>query len=56
MDPILTISGTSRRGNYTSRALAVVNDELTRLGHPPRVLDGRELTLAFPGSPTTAQT
>ena len=53
MNPIVSISGTSRPNNYTSMALAVVNDELIRRGHTPTVVDGRNLTLAFPGSAPT---
>lgn len=53
---IVSISGTSRPDNYTSRALAVVNDELTRRGTPPRVFDARALTLSFPGYPPTEDT
>jgi len=49
MHGIVSISGTSRPANFTSRALAVVNDELTRQGSAPEVLDARELTLSFPG-------
>lgn len=50
---IVTISGTSRPGNFTSRALGVVNESLTELGHTPEVFDAREFTLAFPGAPPT---
>lgn len=53
MTSIVTISGSARPDNYTARALGVVNDELTRRGHPPTVFDGRELRLSFPGSPPT---
>jgi chromate reductase len=53
MNPIVCISGTSRPDNYTSRALAVVADELVRLGASPEVLDARTLTLGFPGQATT---
>ena len=53
MYKIVCISGTSRPDNYTSRALAVVNDELTALGHDPDVIDARDLTLAFPGQKST---
>ena len=54
MHGIVSISGTSRPGNFTSRALAVVNDELTRRGSAPEVFDARELTLSFPGLTPTA--
>ena len=50
---IVCISGTSRPGNYTSRALAVVIDELRARGHEPSVLDARDLSLSFPGYPPT---
>lgn len=53
MKSIVTISGTSRPDNFTSRALGVVNDELKRKGIEPVVFDARELTLAFPGQPET---
>jgi len=53
MRNIVTISATSRPDNYTSKALAVVNDELTTSGTPPRVFDARDLTLNFPGQPAT---
>jgi NAD(P)H-dependent FMN reductase len=49
MNPIVTISATSRPDNYTSKALAVVNDELEKRVGPPIVFDGRELSLSFPG-------
>lgn len=51
MPSIVSISGTSRPGNYTSHALAIVNDELKARGVPPTVLDARELDLSFPGRP-----
>ncbi len=51
---IVCVSGTSRPGNYTSRALAVVVDELRARGHEPTVLDARNLSLSFPGSPPTS--
>jgi NAD(P)H-dependent FMN reductase len=54
MRNVVCISGTSRPGNYTSRALAVVVDELGSLGEATRVFDARELTLGFPGQPETA--
>lgn len=51
---IVSISGTSRPNNFTSHALAVVNSELTSLGHSVELFDARELNLGFPGSaPTT---
>lgn len=53
MPNIVSISGTSRPGNYTSKALALVNDELARKDVVLEVFDGRELSLAFPGRPAT---
>jgi NAD(P)H-dependent FMN reductase len=50
---IVCISGTSRPGNYTSHALAVVADELRALGETLSVIDARELDLAFPGTTQT---
>ena len=48
MPKIVSISGTSRPNNYTSRALAVVNDELRDHGLDVDLIDARELHLAFP--------
>ena len=53
MQPIVSISATSRPDNYTSMALAIVNDELGRLERRPTVFDARDLSLAFPGHPPT---
>ncbi len=53
MKRVVTISGTNRPNNYTSRALAVVNDELRRQDVELVTLDARELTLSFPGHPET---
>jgi len=53
MHNIVSISGTSRPNNYTSRALKIVNEELLALGHKPEVFDARELVLSFPGAPPT---
>ncbi|NNM34469.1 MAG: NAD(P)H-dependent oxidoreductase [Gemmatimonadetes bacterium] len=50
---IVSVSGTSRPDNYTSHALAVVNEELSARGHPPDVIDARQLALAFPGQEST---
>jgi len=49
MPTILCISGTSRPGNYTARALALVADELSKSGMSVESIDGREIRLAFPG-------
>lgn len=54
MRNIVCISGTSRPDNYTSRALAVVVDELETLGERHTVFDARDMVLAFPGQPVTA--
>jgi len=51
---IVSISGTSRPGNYTSMALAVVNDELRVRGVAPTLIDARDLHLSFPGNDATA--
>ena len=49
MQTIVSISGTSRPNNFTSRALGVVNAELESLGRKVEYFDGRELDLSFPG-------
>ena len=54
MRKIVTICGTSRPDNLTSRALAVVHAELAKAGTEPTLFDGRTLSLAFPGQPPTA--
>jgi chromate reductase len=53
---IVGISGTNRPDNYTSRALQVTLDEIRKADRDARVeiVDGRQLQLAFPGSPPTA--
>lgn len=53
MRNIVCISATSRPGNFTARALAVIIDELNAEGEQVKVFDARELTLAFPGQPAT---
>ncbi len=53
MRNIVCISGTSRPGNYTSRALNVVVDELNKAGEKLTIFDARELNLSFPGQPDT---
>ena len=50
---IVTISGTSRPNNYTSFALEVVNEAFRKRDAKVEYFDARELTLNFPGSPTT---
>jgi len=53
---IVGISGTNRPDNFTSRALEVTLDEIRKTDPDARVevVDGRQLQLAFPGSPPTA--
>jgi chromate reductase len=53
MHPFVAISGTNRPDNYTSHALAVVRDELSKSGASVDLFDARELTLSFPGQPPT---
>jgi chromate reductase, NAD(P)H dehydrogenase (quinone) len=53
MPTVVTISGTSRPDNYTSVALEVVNARLRERGAEVIYFDARELTLSFPGEPTT---
>ena len=53
MRNIVTVSATSRPDNYTSMALAVVNDEFARREVPSTVFDARDLSLSFPGHPPT---
>ena len=54
MRNIVCISGTNRPDNYTSRALAIVINELEKTGETYTVFDARELELAFPGQEPTA--
>ncbi|HEX9756600.1 MAG TPA: NAD(P)H-dependent oxidoreductase [Nitrospiria bacterium] len=56
MKNIVSISGTNRPNNYTSRALNIVNDELSKKGLNPMVFDARELSLSFPGHPPSDAT
>jgi NAD(P)H-dependent FMN reductase len=53
MPRIVCISGTSRPGNYTSKALALAVDELMGRGIEVSLFDAREMTLNFPGHPET---
>jgi len=53
MSNIVCISGTSRPGNFTSRALAIVVDEFKDRSVPVTVFDARDLSLNFPGFPRT---
>lgn len=54
MRNIVCISGTSRPGNYTARALAVIVDELKKADEQVTVFDARDLELGFPGYPSTS--
>lgn len=51
MRTIVTIAGSSQPSSFTSKALAVVNDELARLGFEVSTFDGGTLRLEFPGRP-----
>jgi chromate reductase, NAD(P)H dehydrogenase (quinone) len=51
MRTIVTIAGSSQPSSFTGKALAVVNDELTRLGFEVSSFDGGTLRLEFPGRP-----
>lgn len=53
MPRIVCVSATSRPGNYTSHALALVVDELRQREQEVELLDGRDLVLPFPGHPPT---
>ena len=53
MKKIVCISATSRLDNYTAKALGVVTAELAALGCEPKVVDARNLRLAFPGEAQT---
>ena len=53
MRNIVSVSATSRPGNYTAMALSIVNDELARREVPTTVFDSRDLSLSFPGHPPT---
>jgi NAD(P)H-dependent FMN reductase len=53
MRTIVTIAGSSQPSSYTGKALAVVNDELARLGFEVSTFDGGLLRLDFPGRPAT---
>jgi len=50
---IVTILGTARPGNYTGKALQLVNDELRREGVTVETFDPAEMSLGFPGQGTT---
>ena len=53
MPKIVCICGTSRPGNYTGKALAIVKDELAKLGMIVESVDAADLSLSFPGQPAT---
>jgi chromate reductase len=53
MPNILLISGSSRPGNNTSKALAVVHERFLELDVETKLVDARELSLSFPGFPAT---
>lgn len=53
MRKIVVLSGSSRPGSYTARALGVVFDELAKRGAEPSFYDASELALAFPGRSET---
>lgn len=46
---IATLLGTSRPGNYSKHALALVEDELKKRGTSPERFDPADRTLPFPG-------
>ncbi len=50
---IASILGTSRPGNYTSKALELVNDELSKAGAAVTAIDPATIELSFPGQPET---
>ena len=53
MPTIVTIVGSSQPSSFTGKALAIVNDELSRLGLDVVTFDGGVLRLDFPGRPAT---
>ena len=50
---VVTLLGTPRPGNFTGKALALVEDELLQLGAEVESFDPAEMTLAPPGSAPT---
>lgn len=50
---VVTLLGTPRPGNFTGKALAIVEDELRQLGAAVETFDPAEMTLAPPGSAPT---
>jgi NAD(P)H-dependent FMN reductase len=53
MKSIVTISGSSRAASFTAKALAVVNDELSRSDFQLDTFEAASLHLDFPGRPPT---
>lgn len=53
MKSIVTISGSSRPSSFTAKALAIVNDELSRSDFQLVTFEASSLTLDFPGRPPT---
>jgi chromate reductase len=53
MKSIVTISGSSRPSSFTAKALAIVNDELSKSDFEIVTFDAASLTLDFPGRPPT---
>jgi chromate reductase, NAD(P)H dehydrogenase (quinone) len=53
MKSIVTISGSSRAESFTAKALAVVNDELSRSDFQLDTFEAASLHLGFPGRPAT---
>ena len=53
MKSIVTISGSSRLGSFSAKAMAYVVDELRKSDFEIVTFDGAELTLDFPGRPPT---
>jgi chromate reductase len=50
---IVSILGTSRPGNFTLKALSLVNDELLEAGVDVTTIDPAKVDLNFPGQPVT---
>ncbi len=53
MKSIVTVSGSSRANSFTAKALAVVNDELSKSDFQLTTFDAAGLHLDFPGRPLT---
>jgi NAD(P)H-dependent FMN reductase len=50
---IVTLLGTSRPGNFTGKALSLVNDELAKQGAAVETFDPAGMSLGFPGELVT---